>query len=368
MAPGADTLDPQLVEVLDAHRFDESALQAWLKEAMPELGHCRRIQQFQGGQSNPTFLLETDTGRYVLRKKPPGQTLPSAHMVEREYKVIRALSDHTDMPVPRARGLCEDPAVIGTPFYIMDFMPGRVVSHPALRELDHDERLPVHYAAMDTLAQLHAVDVEQVGLGDFGRPQGYVARQVERWTKQYQASRTDEMPAMDRLMAWLPDHLPATDECAIAHGDYRVGNLMLAPDRPEVTAILDWELATLGHPLADLAYYCLPHYLPMELEGSRGLLGEDLAALNLPTEQQLIERYCRQSGRERIEDWHVFVAFSLFRLTAILQGVYARALQGNASDANALEVGQRASALAEAGWRVAQNGSAPSPTNTATSG
>ena len=356
MAPQADTLDPDLVDVLDAHRFDENALQAWLGETMPGIGQCRRIQQFQGGQSNPTFLLETDTGQYVLRKKPPGQTLPSAHMVEREYRVIRALSDHTTVPVPRARGLCEDPGVIGTPFYIMDFMPGRVVSHPALRELDHGERRSVHNAAMDTLAQLHAVDVEQVGLGDFGKPQGYVARQVARWSKQYLASKTEEMPAMDRLMAWLPDHLPATDECAIAHGDYRVGNLMLAPDRPEVTAILDWELATLGHPLADLAYYCLPHHLPMELEGSRGIVGEDLEALNLPTEQDLIERYCRQSGRERIEDWHVFVAFSLFRLAAILQGVYARALQGNASNADALDVGKRASALAEAGWRVAQNG------------
>ncbi len=356
MAPQAETLDPELVDVLDAHRFDESALQAWLEETMPEVGRFRTIKQFQGGQSNPTFLLETDTGQYVLRKKPPGQTLPSAHMVEREYRVIRALSDHTRVPVPRARGLCEDPEVIGTPFYIMDFMPGRVVSHPALRELDHGERRSVHNAAMDTLAQLHAVDVAQVGLEDFGKPQGYVARQVARWSKQYQASKTDEMPAMDRLMAWLPDHLPATDECAIAHGDYRVGNLMLAPDRPEVTAILDWELATLGHPLADLAYYCLPHHLPMELEGSRGLVGEDLEALNLPTEQDLIERYCRQSGREGIEDWHVFVAFSLFRLAAILQGVYARALQGNASNADALDVGKRASALAEAGWRVAQNG------------
>lgn len=356
MAPATETLDPQLVDVLDAHRFDEHALQVWLHENLHGVGHCQRIQQFQGGQSNPTFLLETDTGSYVLRKKPPGQTLPSAHRVEREYRVIRALFERTRVPVPRAWGLCENPTVIGTPFYVMDFMPGRVVSHPTLRELEYGERRSVHDAAIDTLAQLHAVDIEQVGLEDFGKPDGYVARQVQRWSKQYQASKTEEMPAMDRLMAWLPDHLPATDECAIAHGDYRVGNLMLAPDRPEVTAILDWELATLGHPLADLAYYCLPHHLPMELEGARGLIGENLEALNLPTEQQLIERYCRQSGREQIEDWHVFIAFSLFRLAAILQGVYARALQGNASNADALEVGKRASALAEAGWRVAQNG------------
>lgn len=349
-------LDPQLVDVLDAHRFDEQKLKAWLQTAMPDIGDRLDIQQFQGGQSNPTFLLDTDSGRYVLRKKPPGKTLPSAHMVEREYKVIRALSDNTDVPVPQARVLCEDADIIGTPFYVMDFMPGRVVSHPALRALDRHERRPVHEAAMDTLAQMHAVDVNAVGLGDFGRPEGYVARQVARWTKQYQASKTDDMPAMDNLMAWLPDHLPKNDECAIAHGDYRLGNLMLAPDKPEIIAILDWELSTLGHPLADLAYYCLPYHLPMDLEGSRGIVGEDLEALNVPEEQELVEHYCRQSGRSGIDDWHVYLSFSLFRLAAIVQGVYARALQGNASNADALQVGKRASMLAEAGWRIAQNG------------
>lgn len=350
------TMEPNLVPVLDAHRFDEARLLAWLQQAMPGIGGELSVKQFQGGQSNPTFMLETEAGRYVLRKKPPGKTLPSAHMVEREYKVIRALSQHTDVPVPTARVLCEDSAVIGTPFYIMDFMPGRVVSHPALTELAPQERRPVHYAAMDTLAHLHSVDVNAVGLADFGRPEGYVARQVARWTKQYQASRTDEMPAMDKLMAWLPDHLPAGDECAIAHGDYRLGNLMLAPDRPEVVAILDWELSTLGHPLADLAYYCLPYHLPAGLEGSRGLVGEDLDALEVPGEQEVIQRYCQQAGRSGIADWHVFLAFSLFRLAAILQGVYARALAGNASNADALEVGKRAHVLADIGWQIAQRG------------
>ncbi|WP_148861269.1 phosphotransferase [Marinobacter fonticola] len=349
-------LDPQLVDVLDAHRFDAQKLKGWLQNAMPDIGERLDVKQFQGGQSNPTFLLDTDSGRYVLRKKPPGKTLPSAHMVEREYKVIRALSDNTDVPVPRARVLCEDSDIIGTPFYVMDFMPGRVVSHPALRALDRHERRPVHEAAIDTLAQMHAVDVNAVGLGDYGRPEGYVARQVARWTKQYQASKTDDMPAMDNLMAWLPDHLPKMDECAIAHGDYRLGNLMVAPDKPEIIAILDWELSTLGHPLADLAYYCLPYHLPMDLEGSRGIVGEDLEALNIPDEQEVVERYCRQSGRTGIDDWHVFLAFSLFRLAAIVQGVYARALQGNASNADALQVGKRASMLADAGWRIAQNG------------
>ncbi|WP_166268819.1 phosphotransferase [Marinobacter caseinilyticus] len=348
--------EPQLVDVLDAHRLDEAKLLAWLQDAMPGIGDTLTLKQFQGGQSNPTYLLDTDSGRYVLRKKPPGKVLPSAHMVEREYKVMRALSEHTRVPVPRTRVLCEDSGVIGTPFYVMDFMPGRVISHPALRELDKAERRPVHEAAMDTLATLHAVDVNAVGLGDFGRPSGYVSRQLARWTKQYQASRTDDLPAMDKLMAWLPDHLPRHDECAIAHGDYRLGNLMLAQDRPDVVAILDWELSTLGHPIADLAYFCLPYHLPSDLVGMRGVVGEDLIELGIPDEQAAIERYCRQSGRAGIEDWHVFLAFSLFRLAAILQGVYARALQGNASNADALDVGRRAHILADAGWRIAQRG------------
>lgn len=347
---------PNLVDVLDAHRFDEDRLLGWLQKEMPGIGDSLEIKQFQGGQSNPTFLLTAGDRRYVLRKKPPGKTLPSAHMVEREYKVIRALSDNTDVPVPKARVLCEDSDIIGTPFYVMDYMEGRVVAHPALPELERAERRPVHYAAIDTMARLHAVDVNAVGLGDFGRPEGYVARQVARWSKQYEASKTDDMPAMDKLMVWLNDNLPAKDENAIAHGDFRLGNLMLAPDKPEVIAILDWELSTLGHPLADLAYYCLPYHLSSDFEGMRGVVGEDLEALGIPTEQETIERYCRQSGRDGLDDWHVFLAFSLFRLAAILQGIYARALAGNASNADALQVGKRAHILAEAGWAIAQRG------------
>lgn len=353
------SISPDLVEVLDAHKFNEANLLAWLQQAMPGFGNRLDVKQFQGGQSNPTFLLDTDSGRYVLRKKPPGKTLPSAHMVEREYKVIRALADNTSVPVPKARVLCEDSEVIGTPFYVMDFMEGRIVSHSALRELEKAERLPAHHSAIDTLAALHSVDVNAVGLGDFGRPEGYVARQVARWTKQYLASKTDDLPEMDKLIEWLPENLPSTDECAIAHGDYRFGNLMLAPENPQVIAILDWELSTLGHPLADLAYYCLPYHLPSDMEGMRGLLGEDLGALGIPTEQETISRYCDQSGRDGIDDWHVYLAFSLFRLAAILQGVYKRALDGNAANANALDVGKRASLLAQVGWKIASEGVRP---------
>ncbi|WP_138439945.1 phosphotransferase [Marinobacter alexandrii] len=353
------SITPDLVDVLPAHKFNEANLLAWLQQAIPGFGNRLQVQQFQGGQSNPTFLLDTESGRYVLRKKPPGKTLPSAHMVEREYKVIRALADNTSVPVPKARVLCEDSEVIGTPFYVMDFMEGRIVSHSALRALEKAERMPAHHSAIDTLAALHSVDVNAVGLGDFGRPEGYVARQVARWTKQYLASKTDDLPEMDKLIEWLPENLPSTDECAIAHGDYRFGNLMLAPNCPQVIAILDWELSTLGHPLADLAYYCLPYHLPSDLEGVRGLLGEDLEALGIPTEQETIKRYCDQSGRDSIDDWHVYLAFSLFRLAAILQGVYKRALDGNAANANALDVGKRASLLAQVGWRIASEGVQP---------
>ncbi len=347
------TTAPELVDVLPAHRFDEERLLAWLQAELPEVGQRLDVRQFQGGQSNPTFLLGTDGGQYVLRKKPPGKTLPSAHLVEREYRVMKALADHTGVPVPRVRVLCEDSAIIGTPFYVMDFLDGRILSHSALPELGREDRLLAHQSAIDTLAALHSVDVNTIGLGDYGRPEGYVARQVTRWSKQYLASKTDELPAMDKLMAWLPENIPVADETAIAHGDYRFGNLMLAPDKPEVIGILDWELSTLGHPLADLAYFCLPYYLPSDMEGMRGLQGEDLEALGIPDEQSTIARYCTQTGRDGIEDWHVFLAFSLFRLAAILQGVYKRALDGNAANANALNVGKRASLLADIGWQIA---------------
>ncbi|KJH80438.1 phosphotransferase [Stutzerimonas stutzeri] len=348
--------EPELIEVLPAHRFDEAALGRYLRQHVPEIEDGLQLKQFQGGQSNPTYLLESAGRRYVLRKKPPGKVLPSAHMVEREYKVIRALSEHTRVPVPPARLLCEDEGIIGTAFYVMDYVPGRIFSHPALEELPNQDRRAFHLAAIDTLAELHQVDVEAVGLGGFGKAQGYFARQVKRWSGQYQASCTGDMPAMERLMQWLPEQAPQRDECAIAHGDYRLGNLIFEPEQAKVAAILDWELSTLGHPLADLAYFCLPYHLPAGVEGLRGLVGIDLKAQGIPSEQELLARYCQQSGRPSIEDWHVFVAFSLFRLAAILQGVYARALQGNASNADALQVGQRAGLLADAGWRIAQAG------------
>ncbi|MCC5808858.1 MAG: phosphotransferase family protein [Ectothiorhodospiraceae bacterium] len=345
----------QLVDVLEAHRFDEKKLSGYLQQVLPQDFDGRiAVKQFQGGQSNPTFLLESGGRRYVLRKKPPGKLLPSAHMVEREYQVIRALRD-TDVPVPEALHLCEDADIIGTAFYIMRFVEGRVYSDPTAEGLTPQQRRGIMNATADTMAKLHRVDYKAVGLEEFGRPGNYISRQISRWSKQYEASRTGDNPAMEKLMAWLPENLPDADETTIAHGDFRVGNLMLHPEREEVVAVLDWELATLGHPLSDLAYCCIPYSLESGQKGMRGLIGLDLKALGMPTEDEFVARYAEAAGRQGgIEAWPFYKAFSLFRLAAIVQGVYKRALDGNAANADAITMGDRAAKLAEAGWREAQ--------------
>ncbi|QIT56210.1 phosphotransferase [Aquisalimonas sp. 2447] len=348
--------DQQLVDVLEAHRFDEDKLAAYLREHLPqEFSGDFAIKQFQGGQSNPTFLLTCDGRRYVLRKKPPGKLLPSAHQVEREYQVMRALQN-TDVPVPEMLLLCEDDSIIGTPFYVMRFIEGRVYSHPALEDVAPEERARIFEAKADTMARLHLVDYEAVGLADFGKPGNFLGRQIGRWTKQYEASRTGDNPSMEKLMEWLPANIPAdSDETTIAHGDFRLGNLMLHPERPEVVAVLDWELCTLGHPLSDLAYCCIPYHLPSGLPGIRGLKDLDLKERQLPTEEEFVQMYCDKAGRtEGITDWPFYTAFALFRLAAILQGVYKRALDGNAANADALKVGEGATILADAGWQEAQ--------------
>ena len=342
-----------LIDVLPAHRFDEARLAAYLKGRIPGAENGIQIKQFQGGQSNPTFQLTIGEKRYVLRKKPPGKLLPSAHMVEREYQVINALGG-TGVPVPTAQLLCEDPEVIGTAFYIMDHVEGRVHSHPLLEQVSADQRMPIHRSMIETMAKLHNVDWKAVGLESYGKHEGYVQRQIKRWSGQFEASRTGDMPSMDALMAWLPENAPQDDFTTIAHGDFRIGNLILHPEQPEVVAILDWELATLGHPLSDLAYCCLPYHQNTGFEGMRGLKGLNLKDYNGPEEQQVLDWYCEFTGRTEIPNWNFFLAFSLFRLAAIVQGVYHRALQGNASNADALEVGKRASLLADTGWEIAQ--------------
>lgn len=346
--------DPQLVQVREEHRFDEHQLADYLARMLPDdFSGGFEVRQFEGGQSNPTFLLDNDNGRYVLRKKPPGKLLPSAHLVEREYQVMAALGD-TPVPVPDALHLCEDDTVIGTPFYVMRYVAGRVFDQPDLEGADPGEREALYNAMVDTLAELHKVDYEAVGLGEFGKVGEYIPRQIHLWTKQYNAARTDDIPAMDKLIEWLPDNIPPGDETTIAHGDFRPGNIMTHPYESRVVAVLDWELCTLGHPLTDLAYFCISYHLPPDNPGMRGLEGEDLAQLGIPDEEAVVQRYCQQTGRDSIPHWPFYTAFALFRLAAILQGVYKRGLDGNASSSNALEMGQGARVLAEAGWKEAQ--------------
>ncbi len=344
------------IPVRPAHRFDEAALADYLKGRIAGAETGLTFRQFRGGQSNPTFLLTTgDDRRYVLRKKPPGTLLPKAHQVEREYRVMAALAK-TDVPVPVMRLLCEDEEIIGTAFFVMDYVDGLVVQEPPL-ELPKALRAPLIIDAVNTLARLHAVDPQAVDLEGFGRPDNYVARQVARWSQQYEASRLEaDIPAMGWLKDWLAEHRGAADETAIVHGDFRLGNLIVDSEEPKVVAVLDWELSTLGHPLADLAYFCMPYHLPAKVGGVRGLEGLDLGDIGIPAEEELLAAYCALSVRADVPDWSYLLVFSLFRMAAILQGVAARAVQGNASSDDARQVGGRAGLLAEAGKRIAQAG------------
>ncbi len=345
---------PNLEQVRSEHRFDERTLAEYLRGRLPGAEAGISIRQFKGGQSNPTFLLITADGlRYVLRKKPPGDLLPKAHQVEREYRVMAALAD-TPVPVPTMRLLCESDDVIGTAFFVMDFVEGVTAQEPLL-DLPKNARAPLFFDAVKTMASLHKVDWRKVGLADFGRPDSYVPRQIDRWSRQYEASRLEaDIPAMGWLRDWLVEHDGVADETAIAHGDFRLGNMMFDVERLNVVAVLDWELSTLGHPLADLAYFCMPYHLPADANRMRGVVGLDLGELGIPREEELLAAYCDQSGHSAVPDWPFFLAFSLFRMAAILQGVAARAAQGNASSADARLVGGRASMFAEVGKTIAQ--------------
>jgi aminoglycoside phosphotransferase (APT) family kinase protein len=345
---------PLLVPVLENHRFDEGALARYLAEHLAGFGGSGlTVRQFQGGQSNPTFHLQTPGGSYVLRKKPPGKLLPSAHAVEREFRVMQALAG-SGVPVPVTRLLCEDPAVIGTPFFVMDHVPGRIFADRVMRSGTTEERRAVYDDLARVLAALHRVDWRAVGLTDFGRAERYMERQVQRWTRQWEASKVEEMPAMDQVAAWLATHLPADDETAIAHGDYRLGNVILHPKEPCIVAVLDWELATLGHPLADLAYACLTYHLPPGPTGLTGVLGTDYQGLGIPTQEEFVATYCQAAGRPVPADLDVFVVFSMFRLASIVAGVWRRALDGNASDPRAIGYRERYRGMAEAAWSIAR--------------
>jgi aminoglycoside phosphotransferase (APT) family kinase protein len=344
---------PDVTPVRENHRFDESRLERYLHDHLPGFRGRLTVRQFVGGQSNPTFLLETPGARYVMRKKPPGTLLPSAHAVEREYRIIKALAA-TDVPVPRTHLLCEDASVIGTPFFVMDFVEGRIMRDPMMPDSTPDERAGCYDSMNDVLARLHKVDFRAVGLGDYGRPQAYVQRQLARWTKQYEASKIDEIPEMDRLTEWLHAHIPANDETTIAHGDYRMENLIFHPVEPRVIAVLDWELSTLGHPLGDLAWACRAYHCPPGIDGVQSFQGIDLKAYGIPAEEDFIATYCKRVGRASVPDLTFFVAFSFFRGAAIAQGIAMRAKLGNASGPDAALRGAKARQTAEIGWAIAQ--------------
>jgi aminoglycoside phosphotransferase (APT) family kinase protein len=325
----------------------EAELAAYLEAQLPGFRGPLRSSKFKGGQSNPTYLIEADSGRYVLRRKPPGALLASAHAVDREFRVLQALHGGA-VPVAAPLHLCRDEAVIGSMFYLMEFVDGRIHWDPSLPGMEPAQRAAHFRAIVETLAALHSVDVGAVGLSDFGKPGNYFARQLSRWSEQYGASRTRDIPAMDALIEKLPARCPADDGVvALTHGDYRIDNLMFAPEGARVAAVVDWELSTLGHPLADLGYFCMALRLPRN-PALPGLAGIDRAALGIPSEAELLAQYAALTGRAITDDWNIVLAFSYFRLAAIAQGVAKRAEQGNASSEQAMQAGAMTELLAKA--------------------
>jgi aminoglycoside phosphotransferase (APT) family kinase protein len=334
---------------MTTQELDLGTLQTYLEQNIAGFSGELSAEKFPGGQSNPTFKLSAGGKHYVLRRKPPGELLKSAHAVDREYRVITALQD-TDVPVAATYCLCEDDSIIGSMFYVMEYMDGRIFWDPTLPEVSAEDRAAIYDEMNRVLAALHNVDVDAVGLSDFGRPGNYFERQIGRWTKQYRASETNDEPAMEKLMEWLPANMPPDDGVvSLVHGDYRLDNLMFHPTEPRIIAVLDWELSTLGHPLADLAYQCMAWMLPQGKGGILGLGGVDRAALAIPTDEDYIARYCQRTGRDNIENWTFYLVFCFFRLAAILQGIKKRAEIGTASSAEASSRGSMVAPLAEAG-------------------
>jgi aminoglycoside phosphotransferase (APT) family kinase protein len=333
--------------------FDLAALDSYLRANIPDVAGALSVERLAGGQSNPTFVLKLDgMKRYVLRKKPDGVLLPSAHAVDREYRVMKALAD-TDVPVPRMLALCDDLSVIGTMFFIMEFADGRSLWDPALPGIPAAERGQLYGEMNRVIAALHSVDYTKVGLGDYGKAGNFFARQIARWTKQYRASETHRIESMENLIAWLPENIPAGDETSLVHGDFRLDNMIFHPTEPRVIAVLDWELSTLGHPLADFAHHMLAWRLaPDEYRGIGGL---DLAELGIPDERNDVSAYCQRTGRQAIEprDWDFAVAYNMFRLASIRQGIMKRVIDGTAANPNAVEVGRRAGDMADNAWRLA---------------
>jgi aminoglycoside phosphotransferase (APT) family kinase protein len=342
------TLETSVIPVQERHRFDAGRLDDWMRAHVDGYRGPVAVEQFGGGQSNPTYRLTAPSGRYVLRRKPPGKLLASAHAVDREYRVITALGK-TGFPVPRTFGLCEDDGVIGTAFYVMDCVDGRILWNQQLPELAPTERGAIFDEMNAVMARLHQVDYQAIGLETYGRPGNYLARQIDRWSKQYRLSETERIEAMDNLIEWLPKNIPDEGATSIVHGDYRMDNMIFHPTEPRVLAVIDWELSTLGNPLADFAYHMM--YWRLDPEVFRGLAGADFAAQGIPSEAEYLAAYCRRTGRETIAHWDTYIAYNMFRLAAILQGIMKRFLDGTAASKKAEDSGRRTRAVAEAGWR-----------------
>jgi len=349
-APARAAANPGARLITPVHPIDAARLAAWMRTNVVDFSGDLLIEQYQGGQSNPTYRVTAGKHRFVLRRKPPGDLLPSAHAVDREYRVMSVLAG--TVPVPRMRALCEDASVLGTVFYVMDYVEGRILWEPTLPGRSPPARA-AHYNEMNrVIATLHGVDYAALGLGNFGKPGNYIARQVARWSKQYSAASAARVPAMDALIEWLPAHIPLDEETAIVHGDFRLDNLIFHPTEPRVLAVLDWELSTLGHPLSDFAYQAMAWRLtPSQF---RGLKGCDLTALGIPTEDQYVAAYCHRTRRAAIANWEVYLIFNMFRIAAILHGVLSRALQGNAASTDAVETGSRAQLVADVAWDMAK--------------
>ncbi len=347
--------------VSDTHAFDVSALEVWMSTQVAGFAGPITVEMFKGGQSNPTYKLVTPGRSYVMRSKPGpvAKLLPSAHVIEREFKVMQGLAG-TDVPVPHMYALCEDESIIGRAFYIMEFKAGRVLWDQSLPGMTPQQRGAIYDEMNRVMAALHTVDVTRQGLADYGKPGNYFERQIGRWSKQYVASVTQPIDEMDKLMAWLPMNMPASakddSKVSIVHGDYRMDNLMFAADAPQVVAVLDWELSTLGHPLADFSYHCMAWHIPASL--GRGIGGLDIAALGIPSEAEYMRRYCERTGlatpQQLQADWNFYLAYNMFRIAAILQGIAKRVEAGTASSAQAKAAGDTARPMAQLAWSYAQ--------------
>lgn len=338
-------------EVAESHRFDEAALAAWMQANVEGFEGPLEVRQFKGGQSNPTYQLVTPAKKYVMRRKPPGKLLPSAHAVDREFKVISALHP-TGFPVAKPYGLCVDEGVIGTMFYVMDMVEGRILWDQSLPQYEPAERHAIYMAKLKTLADLHNTDYQAVGLGDYGKPGNYMGRQVDRWTKQYRASETVKLEDMERLIEWLPQSVPNQDRTSVVHGDYRLDNMVLHPTEARVTAVLDWELSTLGDPLADFTYLLMNW-----VNGAIAAI-PDLKAHGIPTAEEYVAEYCRLTGRDGLPEVNWFFAYNSFRLAGILQGIVGRVRDGTANSPQAAAMAERVPGLAKAGWEFAKKAGA----------